>query len=332
MSSVLSQGAADVSASAGRPQSLRAHSLLAAACLLALVLWVYWDLLMQMAHRWSVDPEYSHGFLVPALAAYLLWFRRYLFVPKDWQSSWWSLAPLLCGLGMYLGGSYLYYSWIEQCSLPVVLAGVCLALGGKRCLQWTWPAAAFLFFMIPLPSRIGGMLAHPLQRIATISSANVLQTLGIFAQPDGNVIVLRDGELGIVEACSGLRMLVVFVALSTVVALIMQRSLLQRLLIVASAVPIALMCNVIRISLTGILYQSGGSQAAHLVFHDLAGWLMIPLALGFLVIELKFFAHLFVPPDPEDGPRSRAMMPRMSAPRSRTGLVDGPKPVVNPQG
>ena len=242
------------------------------------------------------------------------------------------MLPLVAGLGMYLGGSYLYYSWIEQCSLPFVLAGICLAVGGKRCLQWAGPSVAFLLFMIPLPSRIGGMLAHPLQRIATISSANVLQTLGVFAQPDGNVIVLRDGELGIVEACSGLRMLVVFVALSTVVALIMQRSLLQRLLIVASAVPIALMCNVIRISLTGILSQSGGSQAAHLVFHDLAGWLMIPLALGFLVIELKFFAHLFVPPDPEDGPRSRPMMPRILASRSRTGLVDAPKPAVNPQG
>src|SRR5438270_12057558 len=162
MTSVLSQDAADVSASAARPQSLRAHSLLAAAGLLALVLWVYWDLLLQMAHRWSVDPEYSHGFLVPALAAYLLWFRRSLLVPKDWRASWWAMLPLVAGLGMYLGGSYLYYSWSVHCSLPFVLAGFCLAVGGKRCLQWAGPSVAFLLFMIPLPSRIGGMLAHPL--------------------------------------------------------------------------------------------------------------------------------------------------------------------------
>src|SRR5207237_1717083 len=104
---------------------------------------------MQMAHRWSVDPEYSHGFLVPVLALYLLWFRRHLFLPESWRPSWWSLAPLLCGIGMYLGGTYFYLGWIEQCSLPVVLAGICLVLGGKKSLQWAWPALAFLFFMIP---------------------------------------------------------------------------------------------------------------------------------------------------------------------------------------
>src|SRR5205814_3292853 len=101
-------------------------------------------------------------------------------------------------------------------------------------------------------------------------------------------------DMGIVEACSGLRMLVVFVATSTAVAVLIRRSLLQRTLIVLSAVPIALFCNIVRITATGILHETVGHELANFVFHDVAGWLMAPAALALLGIELLVFRHLFL--------------------------------------
>jgi exosortase len=149
-------------------------------------------------------------------------------------------------------------------------------------------------------------MASPLQRIATLASTNVLQTFGFFAQSEGNVIILSEVELGIVEACSGLRMLVVFLATSTVVALLIRRSLLQRVIVILSAVPIALFCNVVRITVTGMLHEGTKHEFATFVYHDLAGWLMAPMALALLGIELVVLRRLFIA---EDAPVSKLIQP-----------------------
>src|SRR5262249_3698861 len=163
-----------------------------------------------------------------------------------------------------------YYSpWLEQVSLLPALAGLVLAAWGRPALAAAWPALAFLFFMVPLPGRLDKALAGPLQRVATLASPNVLQTLGFFAQSEGNVILLSDYELGVVEACSGLRMLTVFLATSAAVALLTPRSVRQRVIIVLSAVPIALLCNVIRITATGVVHETVGHEVANLVYHHL---------------------------------------------------------------
>ena len=122
--------------------------------------------------------------------------------------------------------------------------------GGWRALGWAWPAIAFLVFMIPLPFRFEAALAHPLQRIGTIMSTFALQTIGMTAYSEGNVIVLGEVRIGVVEACSGLNMLMTFFALSTGVAILMQRSPLERMIVFVSAVPIALATNILRIIVT----------------------------------------------------------------------------------
>ncbi len=275
-----------------RPRRL---DLLLAGGLAAASLWAYWPTLEGLVHRWSGDPQYSHGFLVPAFAAFLLWRRRADFVALPSRPTWWALPVLAVAAAMLLAGGYYYSPWAEQASLLPALAGLVLAVWGWKALRLAWPALAFLLFMVPLPGRLDKALAAPLQNVATMASTNILQTLGFFAQSEGNVIVLSDYELGIVEACSGLRMLVVFLAASTAVALTMRRSMLQRVLVVLSAVPIALLCNVLRITATGVAHETIGHGAANLLYHDLAGWLMAPLALGFLGLELLLFRRLFIP-------------------------------------
>jgi len=137
-------------------------------------------------------------------------------------------------------------------------------------------------------------MSRPLQSFATEVSTFTLQVLGRPAIAEGNVILLNDIELSIVEACSGLRMLFVFFALSTAVAMLIQKPLWEKLLIGGSALPIALAANVLRITITGLFYDSFGNHFGGTFFHDLAGWLMMPLGLIFLGIELWILKTLLI--------------------------------------
>jgi exosortase len=266
--------------------------------LLTATLWAYWTTLTGMADVWTEDAQYSHGYLVPLFALALLWSRRREFAASVLQPTWWAVPFLLAGTGMQLAGGYIYSPWLERVSLLPTLTGVCLGAAGWRALRLTWPAILFLVFMIPLPGRLEKALASPLQHVATLASTNALQTFGFFAQADGNVIVLKNHQLGVAEACSGLRMLVVFLATSTAVAVVIRRPCLQRTFIVLSSIPIAVLCNVIRITATGILHETAGHDLANKVYHNLAGWLMAPLALVFLWVELLVLRRLFLVTDP----------------------------------
>jgi exosortase/archaeosortase family protein len=174
-------------------------------------------------------------------------------------------------------------------------------------------------------------LSGPLQRLATVSSTFIMQVLGLPALAEGNVILLNEQKIGIVEACSGLRMLMVFFALSTAVVLVTKRHWLDQALILASAVPIALLSNLIRVTATGIMYEAGQSELAHAFFHDVAGWVMMPLALGMLWVELKVMSHLFIdaPPPARAVPAPRrAAAPRQAVPRPRRAAA---KPAPRPK-
>jgi exosortase len=260
------------------------------------LVWLYWNTLAELAGIWAVDPQYSHGYLVPVFAVALLFFRRHQIGSGISQPSWWAVPLVLIGIAMRLLDAYFYLRWLGQASLLPLLAGICLAVGGRAALRWAWPAIAYLLFMIPLPGRLEGFLAYPLQRIATIGSTNILQTLGFFAQSEGNVILLNEAELGVVDACKGLHMLMVFFALSTGVAILSQRPWYHRLLIVLGAVPIALLCNIIRIALVGAVTELASAELGQKIFHHpLTGFAMIALALAFLSLECWILARLFVP-------------------------------------
>ncbi|MCI0638811.1 MAG: exosortase/archaeosortase family protein [Gemmataceae bacterium] len=298
--------------------------LVCAALFLAGVFWAYWTTLAEISWRWSNDPQYSHGYLVPLFALALLWLRRAQVAwrggavipgasgganapvcapgqrpgPLALKPSVWGIGLLALAAGMRLAGGYFHFGWLDQMSLLPCLAGMFVLLGGRAAWRWSWPAVAFLAFMVPLPHRVAVSMSAPMQRIATEASTFALQTLGRPALAEGNVILLNDVELGIVEACSGLRMLVVFFALSTAVALLLRKPLWERILVAGSALPIALVSNVIRITVTGVIYDMLGPETGQAVFHDLMGWLMMPLGLAFLGLELWLLNRLLLEPPP----------------------------------
>jgi exosortase len=258
------------------------------------LLWAYWPVLAEMAGKWFNNPQYSHAYLVPAFSAYLLWQGRERLSGATLSPAWWGLAPLLVGIALRLGGAYVGLGWFEAVSLLPVLAGAALLLGGWAALRWSWVAIAFLAFMIPLPYRVETGLSGPLQQVATYISAYSLQTMGWPAFTEGNVILLNESRIGVVEACNGLGMMLLFFALATGVALVIDRPWPDRVLLVLSAAPIAVVANVARIVSTSVLYETAGKRCGDLVFHDLAGWLMMPLALSLLCLELKLISLVLV--------------------------------------
>jgi exosortase len=253
---------------------------------MGVVLWAYWATLVEVVERWANDPQYSHGFLVPLFSAYLLWTRRDQLQLSDLRARWWGLGIVAGAMVLRLASHFLYQPWLDTGSLLVCLAGIAVAAGGRRALIWAGPSILFLIFMLPLPYRFQTMLGGSLQRIATLASAYALQTFGIPAVTEGNVILLTDTKLGVVEACNGLSMLFTFFALASAVAILSQRSWPEKVAIFFSAVPIAILANVVRITVTGLLFEASQDDLARTVFHDLAGWLMMPLALGMLLVEL----------------------------------------------
>jgi exosortase len=279
--------------------------------LAAFVLVAYGPVLAELARGWLTNPQYSHGILVIPFALFLLWHRQGLAPTGPAVPTWWGVPFLALAAGMRLAGARYYIGTLEQYSLFPALVGLTLAFGGKRYLRWAWPAIAFLFFMIPLHGRVSGLMTGPLQALATRASTYLLQTVGVPATCSGNVIHLTETDVGVVEACNGLRMMVTFFALTTAVAVLSDRPWWQKGLVALSGAPIALVCNVARIAVTCLLHETVGRELADRVFHDLAGWLMMPTALCLLWLGLRAFDRIVVAElrPPHVGPAPAGLVP-----------------------
>ncbi|HZZ81280.1 MAG TPA: archaeosortase/exosortase family protein, partial [Gemmataceae bacterium] len=132
--------------------------------------------------------------------------------------------------------------------------------------------------MIPLPFHAEHLLSYPLQRVATTTSCWLLQCLMQPAVQEANVVLIGDVRLNIVEACSGLRIFVSIVALAYLYAVLIKKPWWTKCALFAAVLPVAVAANALRITLTGLLHVWVSGEAAHRFSHDLAGWLMLPIA------------------------------------------------------
>ncbi|MCS7306528.1 MAG: exosortase/archaeosortase family protein [Thermoguttaceae bacterium] len=261
--------------------------------LIGLLVVGYWNSLKEAAAYWE-GPQYSHGWLIPLFTVVLLWMRQQPLVEVPPIHRWYGVGILASSLLLRIIFAERGLDIPDMVTFVPAVLGVIWIIGGWPMFRWAGPAAAFLIFMFPLPWSVEQALLNPLQTLATRVSTYVLQTLGFGAYYEGNRIQIEEVQLGVVDACSGLRMTTIFLALSVAIVLIADRPWWENLVIVLSAVPIALTVNVIRITVTGILHVVATAELANLVFHDLAGWLMVPLALLLLWIEVSILSNLFV--------------------------------------
>jgi len=267
--------------------------------LIVLLVYGFWNSLTLLITHWE-DPRYSHGWLVPVFAAALLWLRwnpavltRLSAVPTP--ARWWGVGLLAAGLSMRLISATLGSEVPDMVAFLPCLAGAVLLVGGWQMLLWTAPVIAFLIFMFPLPYSVQTAILNPLQKIASMGAEYVLQTLSYGVLREGNVLIVGERKLEVVEACSGLRMLTVFTAMTAALAIILDRPYWERALIFFSALPIALAVNILRITFTALGYYYGGDRWGEF-FHNenVAPWYMMGLAALFLWLELAVFNKLFL--------------------------------------
>ncbi|MBN1589434.1 MAG: exosortase/archaeosortase family protein [Pirellulales bacterium] len=292
--------------------------IISSSILLVLVVVVYYPVLYWLvkAHWWS-NPDYIYGFLVPVFSGYLLWDRRDMLKLNQLNGSYWGILIILVTFVVAVYADSQYNKVLKGMTIVPMVGGMVLLVGGWHAIQWSWPAVGFLFFMSPLPGRFANLLSEELQAIGTSVSVFVLQTIGLPAVAEGNVIVLSNSRLGVVEACSGIRMLMLFFAACIGTAFYLRhRDPLTRILIALSAPPIAIIANVTRITVTAILYEKVSQELGDKIFHDLAGWLMMPMAIAILWLETALLDRLFVAPERE-APIGLGTTAGVSIPRSK---------------
>ena len=303
----------------GRPADRLAWITIAA--LVGLLVFSYWPGLLNARSSWD-NPQYSHGWLVPLCSlALIFWWRR----PVEPVS----MSARLTGLAVLLG-SFLVRLWcahyrivtIDMYTLVPALAGVFLMAGGWSMFRWAWAPIGMLIFMYPLPDEATRYLLGPMQTLATMVSTYAIQTLGLDAYREGNKIVLGESQvLGVVDACSGLRMLTIFVWLALMIVLVGSGEWWEKAVIAASAIPIALVVNSIRITVTAVMYTIDPATAEK-IFHDWAGYFMMPMALGFLFLEQQILSRVVVSED--------AMPTSVVGTNRPAGVRDGPAAVPRP--
>ena len=260
--------------------------------------WSFWPTLAEfMYEKWVGDPQYSHGFLVPLFSGFLLWRAH-----KAGKLTAGTPLPVLGGLVLalvvglrFVAGGIMFHQ-LDAVALLVSLAGLALAAGGVRLARATAPAILFLAFMVPLPYEVERNVGGPLKEIATASSTYLLQTLGLPAIAEGHVILIDEVRLGVVDACSGLKMLMTFSAFAVGAILLLDRTRFEKLMILLGIVPIAVVTNVLRITATGVAHTFTHDRATIDFLHDLHGWAMMPLGLALLGLQLWCLGRLVVRP------------------------------------
>lgn len=285
----------DASADSRVSRGWRLGARAAAAAIVAVVLGLaYAPNLAELSDRWSNDPNYSHGFLVVPVALLILWQRLRGPGPvalRPWVWGWLALAAVLAARAVcYEWG----IEWRETATLPLALVCLTLTLGGWPLLGRIWPAVVFLAFMLPLPPKLNGMLAAPLQQLATAGTCSLLHLTGLWAVPEGNIIFIDEDPLEVAEACNGLSMLMSLATTVAAATALIPMAVWKRVVLIASIVPIALASNILRITATAWAYHQLGATAGAHYAHDAAGWLMMPTALVLVGVEVAALSWLVV--------------------------------------
>ena len=245
--------------------------------LAALLGWLYAPVLREMASQWAVDTTYGYGYYIPPVAAYLVWERRRTLAATRPKGTWLGLPVLLLGLGALVLGRAGGIALLARVSLVPVLFGLVLLLGGWRMARLAAFPILFLAVMIPIPSGLLQRLTWPLQIFTAQFSTEVLRLAGYPVYVEGVYIDLPHVRLEVAEACSGFRSLVALGATGILLAHLTQERWRERVLLVASVVPIAVLANAVRVTSNIALGIYEGT------YHTVSGWMVFVVATALLV-------------------------------------------------
>ena len=255
---------------------------------------------------WLIDANWSHGFLIPLFSAYLIYTRWDQLTAARRRVCIWGLPIMLASLIVLIYSFYpLETYWFCQLSMIPLLLGIVLYLSGPAVLKITWVPIVYLMLAIPIPDILYRDIAYPLQELAASSTTILLKLCGVTINVEGSslsIVSLSDNEypLQVVEACSGVRSLMAFVALSVAMAYIDDRPVWQRLVLIFSSLPITVLCNILRVTATSTMFVIDQPELGKDFMHTFMGMALLVPALLMLLGLSWLLNHLFVEHDDED--------------------------------
>ena len=247
---------------------------------------VYSHTITKLIHDWSIDDNFSHGFLVPFIAAFLIWHHREYLNANNYRPNYFGFFVIFLGMALHIAGNIGAELFTMRFSIIITLMGIILVLFGTENFKKTYIPLCYLVLMIPIPAILWNKIAFPLQLFAANLSATVITFIHIPVFREGNILHLSNTSLEVVDACSGLRSLTTMIALSAALAYIIPLKTIGKWILFFSAIPIAVAINILRLTITAMMAKYIGPETAQGFLHEMSG--MIMFALGLILLFLTY--------------------------------------------
>lgn len=260
---------------------MRLPRFLAPILLILTLMALYGSVIISLVTQWLEDPDYSHGFLVPLFAGWMLWRCRAQLRETSRKPSWWGLPIIVAAMGLLILGTLGSENYLSRVSLLIVAAGLVINFCGWRCFRAGVFAWLVLFLMMPLPAIVFNRIVLPLQFFSSGLASGFMDLCGIPVYREGNIIYLPSITLEVAQACSGIRSLMAMLTLAVAYGYLLEQKPWRRVVLIFGAVPIAVLANSIRIMTSGVLGQYWGREKAEGFFHFFSG--LVIFTFGFLL-------------------------------------------------
>jgi exosortase len=248
-----------------------------------LLIIAYFPILKHLVEQWSDDPDVGHGFFVPLVFGYIAWDRRDRLMAIQWKPEWWGIALMVWGFLQAYVGMLGAEQFLQRSAFLISLVGLLLVLGGRALVRELTFPLLLLPFMIPIPTVIYNQITFPLQIFASRVAEVLLGWLDIPVLRDGNVLTLASQTLSVAEACSGIRSLLSLTFLALIYAYFADRKVWMRWALFLAVIPIAIIANAGRVTITGILSEHN-TELAKGVFHEMEGFVIFAIAFAMIFV------------------------------------------------
>ncbi len=264
---------------------------------LILLIVAFQDGLAHLIVRWNTQEEYSHGYLIPLVSAYLIWQRIDFLKTLEFKPSWFPVGLVMLGLIVAVVGEISALYVLIHFSFVLILLSLAWSLMGWKAFKYVLLPLGLLIFAVPLPYFLEATLTADLQLISSKLGVAFIRLFSIPVYAEGNVIDLGAYKLQVVEACSGLRYMYPLMGVGFIIAYMYQVELWKRVLVFVSTIPITIMMNSLRIGIIGILVDNWGTEMAEGFLHYFEGWIIFIACLFILVIEMLILNRIGIKPE-----------------------------------
>jgi exosortase len=255
---------------------------------------LYYRVAVKLVYDWYTIPDYSHGFLVPVFAAFLIWDKRKILKATPIKQTWSGIILVVFALMVLILGVYGVELFTARMSFILLLTGLIATLFGWGMVRELRFPLLVLVLAIPFPAILFNRITFPLQLLASKIASDILPLLGVPTLHEGNVIELPIMKLEVAEACSGIRSLMSLFTLAVFYGYFLEKTTQRRVILALASIPIAVTANVARIVGTGLCVQYWDPEKALGFFHEFSGWVMFVVSLACLYLVHR--AMRLIPP------------------------------------